>query len=733
MSVAVTRQTTHPVVIGGAVGGVILVFVLLLLLFLIFCYCCVCKKGPPKSYPVTPPTAVPQPKRPKKNAIYEELPCGPIIGTEPQLMRQIGIEHDPTLIKHDNASYHGSDEPLCGSSDVSGLSGVSGNIPGAHKMPFYNDESDRFLVPPQPWKTVSNSTFNTTATHSTVLSGSDTEDHSDPLRLWNSEVHYPHDAPQQNRRYNSQCAVNSTYVDRNRSASFSNGLPQPQCQCRSCRRLPFNNAPFASNSTHKHTISSASSGTNSISSPYHQRTNSSPYHLGNNTSSYHQVNGFSPDHVDSPDHCRNSASPEHRRSSVSTCHEKDNPYHETAELSHTSQEPHQTINPDLVNYLLDHVQHSRNCQLPGCCCRSLKQSLSNLADSEGCKSLDYFNRKTASTVTSSSTESESDTPDHKTRKRSMHLQLSKEPDEDLYPHNHISTRSYKIRSNHKHASSEKRRSRSLADLTPITEIRETPTPAVGGPIVPGTPVYPPKSLGEDGHLNDPCVLPTIQNQHRTVNSYLQPRPQILKQKSISTDNIPVLCLNDCVAKLTTPSPTKHSIYLTSSNVQTSGMTNLKTVPETTNSESDGSNTSSRSRSPPEAEPMKSSQSDNEDTQYSNHKSSFGRYESTGYESGDASSLKRLGSFSQVESSGYESGGSFSVFKSGQTKNLDTLLNQTAESKLERQRKVSVNSQSNTSRQDNMPSKTSQSSRSSSPFETETKRGDDGAVIQTTEC
>jgi len=706
-----TSPDTSVVSVVAPTVAVVLAVLVLLLIIVITCGCCYIRKKKAKHYTVeTPPLDLP-PRRRRRSPIYEELPCGPIYGTEPQLMRQVGIEHDPTLSRHEVGSYHGSDEPLCGSSDVSGLSGVSGNIPGAHKMPSFTADdstvSDRFLHPPLPWtnKNVSSSTFNTTATHSTVVSFHAIDNCHD----YNSEVHYPHaTASLQNRRCNSQGVVNSEPGDHQRSASFSFGV-QPS-QCLTCQQhLPFSNAPIAppskvssNSSIHRKCSLSASSSLNN--SPYHQSPKMSPYHQ--------------------------SCSPYHHQGS-------------TSDSLHLHRDFPQPIGPDVVNYVINHVQHNRNCQIPGCCCRSLT-SLS-MIDIEHNKAHggSTMRNKPASVVTSSSTESESDTPDHKTKKHSMHLELKKDPEEALYPHNHLTTKSYAIRSkNRRNLSSKKRRSRSLADLTPITETRETPTPVVGGPVVAGTPVYPPKSLGENGQVEEQYIPTKRDLLQPTAKALItKPRPQLLKQRSISIDNVPALCLNDCVAKLTTPSPTKHSIYLTNKVGLSSGGSGLKAVPETGNSESDGSNTSSRSRSPTEHEVGKLSQSDTEDVLCNGRKSFIGRKESLGYESGDTSSLRRLGSYNRFESSGYESAGGCSTLES-RTRKLGVSTSNKHKMELQDSYEVTEDSlnlnpteslSGNYNQQLGKTGKSPQTSRSSSPFETETQKTNNGGVIFTTEC
>ena len=92
---------------------------------------------------------------PENNRVYEELPESSIFFPSHSLLRQNAIEFDSTNPKADNFYYHGSDDYHSrsgGGSDLSGLSGVSGNVPGAHRMPTYNHDntvvSENYLIPP---------------------------------------------------------------------------------------------------------------------------------------------------------------------------------------------------------------------------------------------------------------------------------------------------------------------------------------------------------------------------------------------------------------------------------------------------------------------------------------------------------------------------------------------------------------------------------------------------------
>ena len=203
------------------------------------------------------------------------------------------------------------------------------------------------------------------------------------------------------------------------------------------------------------------------------------------------------------------------------------------------------------------LMHNRHCQIPGCCCQRVRELV------EGSRGRMLYDSPEMSIASSgsgnsnrihrvshqvSSTDSDSDYSSY-TDKRSRPPNLRLLSDEhnrnpNLHPHYHLTTKSH-MRRVSVHAPVDHRRSRSLSDLTPLIEVPETPatTPPIGGSIKPGTPVYYQQlqpALGEDAteqFVKDDCS------------------PMLLREISISSDNIPALCLNDCPF---TPSPLKES-------------------------------------------------------------------------------------------------------------------------------------------------------------------------------
>ena len=181
------------------------------------------------------------------------------------------------------------------------------------------------------------------------------------------------------------------------------------------------------------------------------------------------------------------------------------------------------------------------------------------------------------------------------RQRPVNLRLVSDEHDTEYPnqhpHYHLTSKSHLRRVNSP-VPIHTRRCKSLTDLTPLTEVPEThtPTPTIGGIIKPGTPIY--------GSLN------SLEGENGG-----REHPLLLREISISADNVPTLCLNDCPF---TPSPLKegrHPLAQSPNRLRRKGSSfrmgslrsarsNLKTVKEKTNSyDTDDSNTSSRADSP----------------------------------------------------------------------------------------------------------------------------------------
>ena len=212
----------------------------------------------------------------------------------------------------------------------------------------------------------------------------------------------------------------------------------------------------------------------------------------------------------------------------------------------------------------------------------------------------------------SSTDSNSGYSTYTDRKsRPPHLRLLSDEhnrNPNLRPNYHLTIKSH-MQHVSVHASIDHRRSKSL------TPLPETPakTSAIGGSVKAGTPVYYcPPTIREDGQEK-----PTS-----TVDCRCTKQPMLLREISISADNIPALCLNDCPF---IPSPLKEGCHMLAGapgrrSFQRASMQSTKPKSKTekeksSSGESDDSNTSSRSNTP-----IKSSPSNDEGIDVRSHHS-----------------------------------------------------------------------------------------------------------------
>jgi hypothetical protein len=543
--------------------------------------------------------------------VYEELPDSIFKPGGALLNRQNGIEYDQSNPKADNFSHHGSEDHYSksggGGSDLSGLSGVSGNAPGAHRMPTYSHDpsvvSEPYLVPPWDRRCPECAT-NTGHARSAIVTSASNPDHANNPRSATEVGHTGH-AQMPGRHSFSHGHINHDGVDmrdfflkeQNRDPSF-----------------PQFSAPYV---------------------PHPSSVISGSWHSG-------------------------------LQSSISD-----------------------------VNLLtvLNCLMHNKECEIQGCPCRQLQGRyqhllaglvpLQQMKSPERKKSPEHKRRRPSELLVSSSTESDSDVPvPSSSRRTKMRLKLTDE--RKLHPHYHMSTHSHHVGKAASNVDSH-RRSRSLSDLTPITELRETPTPMVGGAIKAGTPIHCGRILGvgENATLLGPTKEELLQHTALTPRSISS--PPLLMDVSLSENNIPVLCLNNCPLP---PSPMKKGkARLDDLSRHNSNKLPLKPLQEVGNvTETDDSNTSSRSDSP---EATKSSHSDDND-EVVPHQNRINQ--SSSY------AVRRGGS-----TSGYES-----ETCNGVASSLDPV--------------VYVRGHMSPS-----------SRRSSSPFETETTVSSDGAVIKTTEC
>ena len=565
------REYLIPIVIFIGIGIVAIIIVPLIII-------AYKKKTSKKNYPVTTSTSESQPGNYR---IYEELPESVLIkGTEEDyhhplrhiqanegylhpLRRQNGIACDTDNPKVGNF-YQGSSEvdhhsKSGGGSDLSGLSGVSGNVPGAHKMPTYSQDpsvvSGDFLQPPASWELRRFTESSMLRTQSAI-------------------------APACHPADNSCRHRSATEVCQHGQAHFQpNGFP-----------------PYTGVNYEAVNIDSQLQ-----------------YHPG-------PIPGFP------------GPSPAH---SCGSCTSSASSYRKYSDSRHSSQLSQHNITNSTLLHVMTCLMHNKDCEINGCPCKQLQHHWSHLEASSNVslqqkKSPERRARRPKELPCSSSTESDSDVP---SKKACMRLKLNNK----LHPHYHLSSHSHKIAA--AGTVETHRRSRSMSDLTPITEIHEAFSPQVGGAIKPGTPIHCGKMLGE-GSTEDSYTGPTKEEllQQSAVTPHSKPSPPLLREISLSSDNLPVLCLNSCLLQVNSPSPNKRrgrSLGDSKLAKHVSSKPVLQSVHEVNNSlETDGSNTSSRSDSPAENDTAKSDNDEGIDVSLDPHitRPSVKRGVSSGYES-----------------------------------------------------------------------------------------------------
>ena len=196
------------------------------------------------------------------------------------------------------------------------------------------------------------------------------------------------------------------------------------------------------------------------------------------------------------------------------------------------------ITDSTLLHVMTCLMHNKDCEIYRCPCKKLQHHLSHLYAS--C-TLEYKSPESEARRHSSSMESDSDVPSKKT---GMHLKLNNK----LHPHYHLSSHSHKIAA--VGTLETHRRSKSMSDFNHICEV---PQDQVGGTIKPGTPIHTGKMLGEQS-IDNPYMGPTREEllQQSAVTPHFKPSPPLLREISLSSDNLPVLCLNSCPLQLNSP-------------------------------------------------------------------------------------------------------------------------------------------------------------------------------------
>ena len=205
---------------------------------------------------------------------------------------------------------------------------------------------------------------------------------------------------------------------------------------------------------------------------------------------------------------------------------------------------HRPVSQETIQTVLASLLHNEDCLIPRCTCHEAKRKLAMMMGI----GLQHSGDEPHSSDTSSSSSSLSD------RRKKMRLPLKYKfsmritsRTHQAHIHHHLTTKSHMIHTPgyRSHASNFQRRRSKSVDLTPIYEspmkLAEDPTlhsplylPSHGPPTTSGD-----STDAADGLCSDPEPEPDFQ------------RKFLLREISISADNIPAVCVNDCPL---TPTP-----------------------------------------------------------------------------------------------------------------------------------------------------------------------------------
>ena len=488
---------------------------------------------------------------------------GPQTGQDPNLQEQIY-----------NTSQHSG---ASGASGYSGLSGVSNQVPGVvHKMPPCESGTDisggsftnngqvngGHLAPPNPScngssRSRKSSDGSGKSYHSHHSSGASIHNGHPPVHHLSDRI--PVSLPQYQYPDNRGKAASYHHIP----GYQYNAPPVPMFNPHH-----YQDPRYHSDSgfvTHSHPQLYNGTLSNAQVSPYHLYNNGMPVNppIGTHHSPAHSYHG--------------------------------QPYYTTQPVfEERPQTSGAVITDTTVKLVMDSLMHNRNCRIPDCPCYTVRKRYSHLF------------KEPEPLATQSSSGSDSDT----TTERRMRLRLPLASDDvagENHPHYHI-TKDTRPKRVYPKVKVQRRRSKSV-DLTPVQECSETPlkTPRVGGTLLAETPVIGYRTLADAvNRTSSPCnpIDPNFLNDGPCT---------LLQQRSISADNLPTLCLNDCPF---TPSPMKENKSLKDKPSvkrlpSMTGKPELSTIGEKRNEgDTDASNTSSRSDSL--SEPAKSSLSDNDE-------------------------------------------------------------------------------------------------------------------------
>ncbi len=270
---------------------------------------------------------------------------------------------------------------------------------------------------------------------------------------------------------------------------------------------------------------------------------------------------------------------------------------------HTNDE--KRISEETIETVLKSLMHNKHCRIPKCQCYKIQELYKDATGKQGPKKQHSSSSESSDTVFD--------------KRKNLYLPLSPKnmsevkeflpqasrDDPMLHPHYHRGKKT-RVRSSNPRPPLERRRSKSV-DLSPLGECSEssTKTPKVGGSLIAGTPVCGTHTLEDAIRMSDQNTFKFSGGKNMQLSSF-QPAPfskdsqaDCYDQGSMSADDLPTLCLNDCPFVSTPREETKH---LKPPPVKrlSSGKPVLSPIGEKSKEvDTDESDTSSRSDSPPE--------------------------------------------------------------------------------------------------------------------------------------
>ncbi len=261
---------------------------------------------------------------------------------------------------------------------------------------------------------------------------------------------------------------------------------------------------------------------------------------------------------------------------------------------HTNDE--KRISEETIESVMKSLMHNKHCRIPKCQCYKIQELYKDATGKQGPKKQHSSSSESSDTVFD--------------KRKNLYLPLSpkntsKQASRDdpmLHPHYHRGKRA-RARSSNPRSPLERRRSKSV-DLSPLGECSESPTktPKVGGSLIAGTPVCGAHTLEDTIRKSDQSTFKfgggeKMPYQHAPCSNNSQ--ADCYDQGSMSADDLPTLCLNDCPFVSTPKEETKHLKPPPVKRVS-SGKPVLSPIGEKNKEvDTDESDTSSRSDSPPD--------------------------------------------------------------------------------------------------------------------------------------